>query len=366
MIIGKHTLKPGKMPFVIAEIGTAHQGDIIKAKELIDAAKDSGADCAKFQIVFAEEILHPKTGVISLPGGFINLFDIFKKLEKDRFFYEELKLYTEKKGLIFLASAFGRKSLGILEGLKVDAIKIASPENNYFGLMQKAAELNLPVFFSTGVSKLADIEEALEYLPKQVVLFHCITSYPSPEEEYNLTLLKTLSQIFGVPAAVSDHSTDPSLVPLVAMTQGAVAIEKHFTLSRKDDGLDDLIALPPQLFKKMTDDLQTGSKLQENELQSYLDQNYGAQRIQQVLGNGIKKLAPSEKDNYATTRRSIHAWDSLPVGTTLTEKNLAILRSEKNLEPGLHPRYWNQIIGRKTTRFVEAGQGIIWDDLLTK
>lgn len=366
MQINQYEITSSGLPFIIAEIGTAHQGDIHKAKELIDAATESGAHCAKFQIVFAEEILHYRTGVVQLPGGSINLYGIFKNLERDQFFYQELKLYAEKKGLVFLASAFGEKSIQILENLHVDAIKIASPESNYHALLQRAAQSGLPVILSTGITKLSDIEESLNFLLEDVILLHCVTSYPSPEEDYNLKLIKTLNAVFGKPVGVSDHSKDPSIIPLVALSQGAVMIEKHFTLSSSDEGLDDSIALTPDNFKKMTDDLKTGSALTQTELINYLNHEYGKKRIDLVLGDGVKKLAASEEMNYLTTRRSIHAWEALPVGTTLSIDNLAILRTEKNLKAGLHPRYWGNVIGKKTTRFVEAGEGLTWDDLLTR
>ena len=180
---------------IIAEIGTGHGGNIGKAKDLIDAAAESGADCAKFQIVYADEILHPDTGFVNLPGGKIRLYDRFRELEVKADFYAEIAAYCEKKGLIFLASPFGLKSLSELEALNPPCIKIASPELNHFPLLRATAATRRPIVLSSGVSRLGDIERALESTadtPERVLL-HCDTSYPAPEEEYNLSVLESLS-----------------------------------------------------------------------------------------------------------------------------------------------------------------------------
>ncbi|HAK45165.1 MAG TPA: spore coat protein, partial [Spirochaeta sp.] len=202
--------------FIIAEIGTSHNGDLDRASMLIDAAAAAGAGCVKTQIIFADEIIHPKTGVVELPGGSIRLFDRFLELEQDFEFYRKLKNLTEAAGLEFLASPFGYMSLDWLLKLGCKMIKIASPELNHFPLLELAAGTGKKLLLSTGVSKLSDIEAALnciasvsETARQQAVLMHCITSYPAPEEEYNLNVIPALSGRFGIPAGVSDHSLDP-------------------------------------------------------------------------------------------------------------------------------------------------------------
>ena len=140
--------------FIIAEIGTSHGGDINKAIKLIRAAKNCGADCAKFQVVYADEILHKNTGIVKLPGGDTPLYDIFKNLEMSINFYKQLKIETENAGLIFMASPFGKKSAALLESIDSKIFKVASPELNHLPLIKQLVSYNKPIILSSGVSKL--------------------------------------------------------------------------------------------------------------------------------------------------------------------------------------------------------------------
>ena len=349
---------------IIAETGTSHNGDPLKAAELITAAAEAGADCVKTQIVFADEIIHPKTGEVDLPGGRLRLYDIFKRLERNLDFYLDFRRKTESLGLLFLASPFGLKSLDYLLELDADAIKIASPELNHFPLLQAAAETGRPLLLSTGVSTDVDISRALEITGRaNSLLMHCITAYPAPENEYNLRIIPYLSGRFDVPAGLSDHSSDPLLVPAAAAGAGlgTRCIEKHFTLARKGGGLDDPIALEPDNFRRMVNFIR---KLEDDESpKDSLYREFGRERVDSVLGNGIKQLAASEKMNYGRTNRSIHAVECLPAGTVLTRENTALLRTEKVLRPGLHPEEWESIIGKKLIRDVDSGQGIVREDI---
>ena len=205
---------------------------------------------------------------------------------------------------------------------------------------------------------------------------HCVTSYPAPEEEYNLRVIPALHHIFGYPVGISDHTMDPVLVPALATVLGAVTIEKHITLDRNAHGLDDPIALDPDLFSTMVREVtETGNRIaraanpvelervRQDEI-TRLQGIYGEDRVLSVLGDGVKRLAPSEVRHYGFTNRSIHGMDDIPAGTTLTREKLAVLRSEKNLTPGLHPRYWEVVLGQRVTRAVRAGEGLRWDHLL--
>ncbi|RKX75186.1 MAG: spore coat protein [Spirochaetes bacterium] len=331
---------------------------------MIDAAVDAGADCVKFQMVFADEIIHPLTGKVSLPGGKTPLYEHFKRLERDWDFYRELKEYVEKRGALFLCTPFGTGSAQILHKLEVKLFKIASPELNHFPLLEEVSNYDLPVILSTGVSTLGDIEKALKIVGDKAVLLHCITSYPAPYEEYNLRVIPNLMAIFGLPVGVSDHSTDPVLVPTLSAAVGGCIIEKHFTLSRKGGGLDDPIALEPEDFSIMVKSVR---KAEEEGYESTLNRlctKYGEKCIHSVLGSGKKRVAPSERNNYFTTRRSVHAVKFLPAGTVLSRENTALLRTEKNLRPGLPPELWDVIIGKKCIRDIPPGEGVVWDDLL--
>lgn len=387
---------------VIAEIGTSHGGSLEKAKELIDAAKEAEADAVKFQWVIADEILHPKTGFVDLPTGRIPLYERFKQLECPEDFYAQTLEYARSKNLKWICSPFGLKSLDALLALKPDAVKIASPELNHFPMLRALAaarkadcELQLdgepksnearesneaaspapaatPVIVSSGVSKQSDIEAALAILgTRGVALLHCITSYPAPEEEYNVRLIATFKKQFGVECGLSDHSLDPVLVPCLAASQGATVFEKHITLSKKTSGLDDPVALEPQQFLQMTKALKQcqaainryGSERGEKEIIAQMSEQYGSGRVQKVLGNGIKALAPAEEKNYGRTNRSLHYMKAFEAGHILTAKDVGVLRTEKILSLGIGPEHYESVIGKKLARAVEDGTGIMLEDL---
>jgi sialic acid synthase SpsE len=369
-IVGNSVYGPGHV-LIVAELGTSHGGSPAKARELVDAAADCGADCVKFQIVYADEILHPNTGEVALPGGRIRLYDRFKELELDTRFYGEMKDYAESRGLLFLASPFGIRSARELRSLNPRFLKVASPELNYTGLLEELASYGLPALLSTGVSRLGDIEAALEiFPPDRACLLHCVTAYPAPAGDYNLRLLPNLAAIFGCPVGVSDHSLDPELVPSLAAAMGAAVIEKHFCLNRDDPGLDDPIAQPPADFRCMVRAVrrvsaQIGGTGQgcDAALEGIIKER-GRDTVEAVLGDGVKRLAPSERANYQRTNRSIHALRDIAAGETLKAGDFAVLRTEKILRPGLHPSWEKKLVGRKTTRFIPAGEGIVAEDLL--
>ncbi|MDR1095193.1 MAG: N-acetylneuraminate synthase family protein [Spirochaetaceae bacterium] len=360
---------------MIAELGTAHGGSIAKAKTLIDAAVSAGADCVKFQIVYADEILHPNTGIVPLPGGDTRLYDVFKELEVPPAFFAELKGYVESKNAGFLASAFGPQSAEELKRLHPRAVKIASPELNYTQLVREIARWRIPVFLSSGVSRLSDIEDAVALFDEAgtrdcITLLHCVTSYPAPLADCNLRLIVTLRALFGVKTGVSDHSLEAEPVPCVAAALGASAIEKHFCLSRDDPGLDDPVALPPAHFAAMTQAVRETAEIRrkggargEEKALATLGERYGAGTVAAILGDGIKRLSPSEEANYGRTNRSIHALADIPAGTLITAKNTAPLRTEKVLRPGLPPLLWEKIIGRPARAFILSGEGVRFEDV---
>lgn len=381
---------------IVAEIGSGHRNDRNRARNLIAAAGDSGATTVKFQHFYADEIVHPRTGLVELPGGSIPLHSRFRELEMEPAFLEFLKSESERRGLRFFCSPFGIRSGEDLLKLGETSFKIASPELNHLDLLDLLNDRAESLVLSTGVSRLGDIEEALTHLPdiKQLRLLHCITSYPAREEEYNIMLIPGLSSMFGIPAGISDHSMDPVLVPALAVLSGADMVEKHFTLSKDDGGLDDPIALAPEDFSLMAaaigeaDSLGNSlnktapifsrstrpglrSKVEERTITELtashsLLAKYDPRRIHSILGDGVKRLAAGEMENYGKSNRSIHALRNLEPGDTLSEANMAVLRSEKNLRPGLHPRYFHQISGSRVQRRIRAGEGIVLQDLIAR
>ncbi len=363
MLIGSRTIANGGMPWIVAEAGSSHGGDPVKAEELIAAAAEAGADCAKFQCIIAEEIVHPMSGSIRLPGGSIPIYEKFRSLEQPPSFYRNLKEQCRKHGIDFLCSPFGPVSARLLLELGVDAVKIASPELNHIPLLR--ATRHLPQILSTGVSSLSDIEMALELCGEESALLHCITSYPAPAEEYNISLIPLFQKLFGVPVGVSDHSTDPLLVPLLAAAHGAAIIEKHLTLDRKGNGLDDPIALDPNEFREMCQNTAEAASVSFDETVRNLSDRFGSTAVRKVIGDGKKRLSDSEKQFYATTNRSIIAVRDIEAGEKISEKNTALLRSETNMSPGLPGRFWDIVLGKSTVRPLSDGDGLGWDHIIS-
>jgi len=351
---------------VIAEIGTGHRNDRIRGEELAIAAIEAGADCVKFQHVYADEIIHPDTGLVPLPGGMVPLYERFRELETGPVFMAAMKETVERLGAIFLCSPFGMRSARELRSMGVRAMKIASPELNFIQLLREIESYRLPTILSSGVSTLSDIENALEFFPgytDKLALLHCVTAYPAPEADYNLRVLPLLSGLLGLAVGVSDHSLDPVLVPSLSVASGGSIVEKHFCLSCSDEGLDDPIALEPSAFAGMVRAIRLAEKTSSSETIADLKEHYGNDTVESVLGSGCKKLAPSEKDNYLRTNRSIHARAAISRGDTFSMDNLAVLRTEKILRPGLNPRYLDMIIGREAARDIPDGEGVEWDDI---
>lgn len=360
-------------PIAVAEIGTAHAGDLRRGLDLVDAAAGAGADMVKVQVVYAEEILPPEAGLVPLPSGPVPLYDVFRSLERPAKFYAALAEQAERRGLGFLATPFGEKSVRLLEEIGVRAWKVASPELNHEPLLERLALTGLPLILSTGVSRPEDVEQALKVIQgvrdslAPVILLHCLTCYPAPEDQANLWGIPAMAARFRLPTGLSDHSLDPILLPVLATVLGAVMVEKHITLSRETGGLDDMVALLPEDFARMTSAMRRYALADFRENLDYvideLTPEYGLSRIKAALGGGILGLAPSELTHYGRTNRSIHAIGSLSAGTKLSRKNTALLRTEKVLRPGIPPRERMNVYGRYLVRDVASGDGITWADL---
>lgn len=359
-------------PLIIAEIGTSHSGDVDRAIEMIDSVASCGCDAVKFQIVYANEILHPKSGYVNLPSGNVLLYDKFKELELPVSFYEKLKEHANKRRLLFSASVFGKKSLEDLVPLQPDFFKVASPELNYHSLIKDIASLGVPLILSTGVSRLSDIESAVEASRSvnetlDLAILHCITSYPAPESEYNLSLIQNLSNIFDVPVGLSDHSIHPFFVPLLSLAFGSCIIEKHLCLSKKEDGLDDKIALEPNEFSNMCNILRSmQGKGREDIIEFLKSEGISQNSIEKVIGTGAKRLAPSEIQNYDRTNRSLHYVHSMKKGMRIQQKDVVVVRTEKELSVGLSPQFYDTVMGSLLQRDVSEGEGVCFEDVIDK
>ncbi|MBP5158095.1 MAG: N-acetylneuraminate synthase family protein, partial [Treponema sp.] len=221
-----------------------------------------------------------------------------------------------------------------------------------------------------------------ETRPKAVMppltLLHCITSYPAPETEYNVRCVETLRRVFGLPTGISDHSLDPVLIPELTVAEGGVMIEKHITLSRKTDGLDDPVALEPEQFAQMVQavhqTLAVRRKCEKDgcpqaapvEIFRQMAEQYGEGKVSAALGSGEKRLALSERANYGRTNRSLHYMRAMKKGERIGEGDVSILRTEKVLTPGISPEFSRLVSGCILTRDVVSGAGVDWEDLLVR
>lgn len=343
-IVGK-LVGEGEPCFIVAEAGVNHNGDINLAKKLIDAAKNAGSDAVKFQAFRAERVVtkyaekakyQKETTSPNKPQ-----YDMIKRLELKDEDFRELFDYAAKNNVIFLSSAFDKGSVDLLDDLGVPAFKVASGEITNFPLIKHIAEKNKPIILSTGMSTLGEIEDALGVIrekgAKNIVLLHCVTSYPAKIEDANLRVIETLRRRFKLPIGFSDHTLGIT-IPIAAVALGAVLIEKHFTLDRDLPGPDHKASLEPSELKDMISAIRD---------------------VEKALGDGIKRLTEDEERIKKVVRRSIVAKVNIPKGAVITEDMLDIKRPGI----GIEPKYLSKIIGKRAKRDIEPDELVTFEKL---
>jgi N-acetylneuraminate synthase/N,N'-diacetyllegionaminate synthase len=341
--IGEQLLGEGEPCFIVAEAGVNHNGDINLAKKLIDAAKKAKADAVKFQIFKAEKLATKYAEKAKYQTKTTNenksQLAMLKQLELNDEDFRELYNYAKKSNIVFLSSAFDKESVDLLNDLGVSAFKIASGEITNFPLLKYVAEKKKPVILSTGMSTLDEIGDALKVIrengTKDIVLLHCVTSYPAKKEEINLRVIETLRQRFKLPIGFSDHTLGIT-IPIVAAALGAVLIEKHFTLDRNLLGPDHKASLEPDELKEM--------------IKAIRD-------VEKALGDGIKKLTMDEKRIKKIARRSIVAIVDIPKGSVITKEMLDIKRPGT----GIEPKCLDVVVGRKAKRNIKKDEILKWN-----
>lgn len=355
-----------KKTYIIAEAGSNHDGNYDQALKLIDIAVNAGADAVKFQIFKANKLYHKKSGKIEFMGNDLEIYDFLKSMELPIDWIPKLNDYCKEKKIDFLFSIFDLELINEIKNYDIKAIKIASPELNYIQLFEECAKLDKKIIFSTGISKLSDIELAVETISKyhdDFVILHCITSYPASIEECNLNILKTLKNAFDKEVGLSDHTMDYNYVPSLAVALGASVVEKHFTISRELNGADHKFALEPDELKVMVDNIRKVERLSEFEKEEYIKSvpNYKV-----ILGSSVKKVQKEEEILYSCDRRSIITIKNIKKGDIISKENIDILRAERNIKPGLEPKFLDIIIGKKINKDLEDGVGLTWDDVLNE
>ena len=330
---------------VVAEIGCNHNGDKQIAKKLIKAAAESGADVAKFQTFNPDELLTidaPKALYqIKATGTKETQFERLDRIKLNKEDHKELRNYCENSNIIFCSSPFDHQSVDLLHELDVPFFKVASGEITNLPLLEHISSYGKPIILSTGMSNLDEIEDALnaigEESRKQVVLMHCVSTYPTNWEDANLRAIRSLREAFGLPVGFSDHSTGIEL-SLVAVGMGAVMIEKHITVSKEMDGGDHIASLDICEFGDLV------SKIR---------------RLERALGDGVKRCTHSEENVKEVARKSIVARRAVDIGRIITRDDLVIKRPGV----GIPPKYLSKIIGAKAMESILADKLIKWSQL---
>lgn len=325
---GKETLSV----FIIAEAGVNHNGSIELAKKLVDAAKDAGADCVKFQTYITKNIVSRNALKAEYQKQQTKAeesqHDMLKRLELSFDDFIELNKYCKSKDIEFMSTAFDFDSIDFLKSLEMGTWKIPSGDITNLPYLLKIAKLNAPVIISTGMSTMEDIGSAIQALKNHgsgnLTVLHCTTEYPTPYDEVNLMAMNTIKEKFGVSIGYSDH-TKGIEVAIAAVALGATVIEKHFTLSRDMEGPDHKASLEPDELRVMIDSIR---------------------HIELALGNGIKKPTDSERKNMSVARKSIIAKKDIKVGEIFSEENITVKRPGD----GISPMKWFDVIGKTATR----------------
>ena len=315
--IGSRLVGDGHPCFVVGEIGINHNGSVEIAKQLIDTAIEAGCDAVKFQkrhvpIVYTEEelanprqvdpsiIQHAlKRNAIEEVKYTVLPEESLKRLNKDPSNttngdlkyalefglkeYDMIDSYCNEKGIVWFASSWDGLSVHLINGFDVPCHKIASACLTHADLLKRIRSSGKPVILSTGMSTMEQIEKAVELLDRNnLIILHCVSSYPSKDEEANLSMIETLKHTFrGIPIGYSGHETD-FLPSILAVTKGACMVERHITLDKKMPGSDQAVSL------------------ELNELKLLVD---GIRRAEKILGDGVKRVYPSEVPIMSKLRR---------------------------------------------------------------
>ena len=331
--------------YIIAEAGVNHNGSVDLALQLVDVAKDSGADAVKFQTFRANRIATRSAAKAHYQerqtGNAESHFEMLQRLELNAGAHRQLIDRCRQIKLDFLSSPFDQESVDLLDGLGISQFKVPSGEVTNLPLLRHVARKGRPVILSTGMATLGEVEEAVLTLRGEgtspITLLHCVTEYPAPYGEINLRAMQTLRAAFSLPVGYSDH-TKGIEIAIAAVAMGAEVIEKHFTLDRSLPGPDHAASLEPGELKQMVASIRN---------------------VESALGNGIKAPAPCELPNILVARKSVVAARTLPVGHQLRAGDLSIKRPGT----GISPKFLETLIGHTLRSGVEEDEVIHWGHL---
>jgi sialic acid synthase SpsE len=339
--------------FVIAEAGSnwrmgSRPRDIRMANALVEVAAEAGADAVKFQTYRSVDTYAVDAGASSYlskidEGGSIN--EIFRELEMPYEMIGEIATLCSDAGIEFMSTPFSIADAAAVDPY-VKRHKVASYEINHVRLLQALGALGKPLIMSSGAATEEDIAFGLAAArgagATDITLLQCTASYPAPIDAMNVSVLPRLREMFGVNVGLSDHSRDPIVAPVSAVALGARVIEKHFTLNNRLPGPDHKFALEPHELRAMVQSVRLA---------------------EQARGSGVKVVADEERELRQFAVRAVQATRAIAAGEAMVEGgNVAILRPG-NRRVGMHPRHLRAIEGRVAVRDIEAGDGIVEEDL---
>lgn len=335
--IGQRLIGQGYPTFIIAEISANHHQQYDEAVKLIEAAKEAGADAVKLQTYTSDTMTIRCDGPeFRISGGTPwdgkTLYDLYQESYMPWEWQPKLKNVADKLEISLLSTPYDKTAVDFLEDMGVPVYKVASFEIVDIPLIKYIAGKGKPMIISTGMATREEIKEAVQTARDggafEIALLKCTSAYPALPEEMNLRTIQLISEEFGVPAGLSDHSLEIA-VPVAAVTLGACIIEKHFILSRNRIGPDSAFSLEPKEFKEMVTAIRT---------------------VEKALGAESYELSKREADNRVF-RRSLFVVKDVKAGETFNEENVRSIRPGH----GLPPDQINDVIGQRAAKDIKAG-----------
>jgi N-acetylneuraminate synthase len=334
----------GLPPYVIAEIGSNHNGDMALCRQLVDAAQAAGAHAVKFQSWTRDSLIssgeYERNTRYAAERQAPSLRDAVEQYQMTADRLDEVARYCRSRGMTWFASCFSAAEVELLERLDTPAFKVASMDVNHLPLLTRIAATGKPVILSAGMATLGEVERALGALREggagPVAVLHCLSIYPSPPALVNLNMLDTWRRAFDVPVGYSDHTLGVA-VPLAAVALGACILEKHFTLDRGLEGWDHGISSDPAELAALVS---------------------GAQAVFEALGSAARRVGPDEIEKRKVFRRRMVSVRPLRRGERVSPEDVDFKRPGT----GISPDELEYVVGRSLTRDVGADEELAWSD----
>ena len=363
--IGKTKIGEKHKPYIIAEAGLNHNGSFQLAKKLIDKAKDTGCDSIKFQSFLPDTRVSKNVKSEKYAEKVIgiqeSLSELFERLSLSFKVQKKIFSYARKKKLEIFSTPFDFQSADFLEKMSVSAFKIASADLINLPLIKYVASKQKPIILSTGMSKISEIDEAVETVRstgnKNLILLHCNSSYPSSYSEMNLKFIDTLKRMYDIPVGLSDHTTD-LLASKVAIARGCNMVERHFTLDKNLEGPDHILSSDFDEMKELVQSKKI-SKKWKDWWKIFKKSKKMQQNIISLLGDGIKKIQPNEYITLNSQKKSLYAKKAIKKGEKFTKRNICI----KGPSGGITPKFFDVILNKTSKYKLIKDQPITWNDI---